>query len=166
VLAAVGVAIAVVMGLVVPKFTKIFSAFGSELPAPTRIIIGVSDFTVEYWWLVAGVIAAALLALRTFLNTDAGRFAWDRAKLRLPVLGGIILRATLARFARAFTMTSRAGVPLLEALNLISRAVQNEYVGEQVRANRPVHATGAADAGGGRGDRPRRRNDGRDGRLL
>jgi len=134
VLAAVGVAIAVVMGMVVPKFSKIFAAFGSELPGPTRVIIGVSNFTVDYWWLVAGVIAAVLFGLRAFLNTDAGRYSWDRAKLRLPVLGGIILRATLARFARAFTMTSRAGVPLLESLNLISRAVQNEYVGEQVRA--------------------------------
>jgi MSHA biogenesis protein MshG len=144
VLAAVGIAIAVVMGMVVPKFSKIFSAFGSELPGPTRVIIGVSNFTVEYWWLVAGVVAAALLALRAFLNTDAGRFAWDRAKLRLPVLGGIILRATLARFARAFTMTSRAGVPLLESLNLISRAVQNEYVGEQVRAMREFIERGDA----------------------
>jgi MSHA biogenesis protein MshG len=134
VLAAVGIAIAVVMGMVVPKFATIFAAFGGELPTPTRVIIGVSNFTVEYWWLVAGVAAAAFLGLRAFLNTEAGRFAWDRAKLRLPVLGSIVLRATLARFARAFTMTSRAGVPLLESLNLISRAVQNEYVGEQVRA--------------------------------
>jgi len=134
VLAAVGVAIGVVMGLVVPKFSKIFAAFGSELPAPTRVIIAVSNFTVDYWWLLGGGVLAAVFALRAFLNTDAGRFAWDRAKLRLPVLGGIVLRATLARFARAFTMTSRAGVPLLESLNLISRAVQNEYVGEQVRA--------------------------------
>lgn len=134
VLCAVGIAIAVVMGMVVPKFSKIFSAFGSELPAPTRIIINVSNFTVDYWWLLAGVLAAGLLALRAFLNTEPGRFAWDRAKLRLPVLGGIVQRATLARFARAFTMTSRAGVPLLESLNLISRAVQNEFVGEQIRS--------------------------------
>ena len=134
VLAAVGIAIAVVMGMVVPKFSKIFAAFGSELPAPTRVIIGVSNFTVDYWWLVAGVIAAAVFGVRAFVDTEAGRFAWDRAKLRLPVLGGIIQRATLARFARAFTMTSRAGVPLLESLNLISHAVQNEYVGEQIRS--------------------------------
>jgi MSHA biogenesis protein MshG len=134
VLAAVGIAIAVVMGMVVPKFTKIFAAFGSELPTPTRVIIAVSNFTVDYWWLLLGLVVAAGFALRTFLNSDGGRFAWDRAKLRLPVLGGIVLRATLARFARAFTMTSRAGVPLLESLNLISRAVQNEYVGEQIRS--------------------------------
>ncbi|MGQ0586745.1 MAG: type II secretion system F family protein [Gammaproteobacteria bacterium] len=144
VLGAVAVAIGVVMGLVVPKFSKIFAAFGGELPTPTRVIIAVSNFTVDYWWLVAGVIAGAVLALRAFLNTDAGRFTWDRAKLRLPVLGGVILRATLARFARAFTMTSRAGVPLLEALNLISRAVQNEYVGEQVRSMREFIERGDA----------------------
>jgi MSHA biogenesis protein MshG len=134
VLVAVAIALAVVMGMVVPKFTKIFSAFGSQLPGPTRVIIAVSNFTVDYWWLLAGVMAVAVLGLRAFLNTEGGRFAWDRAKLRLPVLGGIIQRATLARFARAFTMTSRAGVPLLESLNLISRAVQNEYVGEQIRS--------------------------------
>ena len=136
VLVAVGVAIAVVMGLVVPKFSKIFAAFGSQLPGPTRVIIAVSDFTVGYWWLVLLILAATVFGVRAFLNSDAGRYAWDRAKLRLPVLGGIIQRATLARFARAFTMTSRAGVPLLEALNLVSQAVQNAYVGEQVRAMR------------------------------
>ena len=144
VLAAVGIAIAVVMGMVVPKFSKIFAAFGSQLPAPTRVIIAVSNFTVDYWWLLAGILAAAVLGLRAFLNTEAGRFAWDRAKLRLPVLGGIIQRATLARFSRAFTMTSRAGVPLLESLNLISRAVQNEYVGEQIRSMREFIERGDA----------------------
>ena len=144
VVVAVGVAIAVVMGMVVPKFSKIFAAFGSELPTPTKIIIGVSNFTVNYWWLVLAILVAAVLGARAWLATDAGRYAWDRAKLRLPVLGGIIQRATLARFARAFTMTSRAGVPLLEALTLVSHAVQNEYVGEQVRAMREFIERGDA----------------------
>jgi MSHA biogenesis protein MshG len=144
VLVAVGVAIAVVMGFVVPKFSKIFAAFGSELPAPTRVIIGVSNFTVDYWWLVLGVLVAAVFGVRALLNTPRGRYLWDRAKLKLPVLGGIVLRATLARFSRAFTMTSRAGVPLLDSLSLISRAVQNEYVGEQVRAMREFIERGDA----------------------
>jgi MSHA biogenesis protein MshG len=134
VLVAVGVAIAVVMGMVVPKFSKIFASFGTELPGPTRVIIAVSNFTVSYWWLVLGLLLAAGFAVSAWLRTDGGRFAWDRAKLRLPVLGGIIQRATLARFARAFTMTSRAGVPLLESLTLISHAVQNAFVGEQIRS--------------------------------
>jgi MSHA biogenesis protein MshG len=144
VLVAVAVAIAVVMGMVVPKFSKIFTTLGSELPGPTRVIIAVSDFTVEYWWLVAALIVAAVLAVRAWLGTEAGRYAWDRAKLKLPVLGGIVLRATLARFARAFTMTSRAGVPLLDGLHLISHAVQNEYVGEHIRAMREFIERGEA----------------------
>jgi MSHA biogenesis protein MshG len=144
VLVAVGVAIAVVMGMVVPKFSRIFTTLGSELPGPTRVIIAVSNFTVEYWWLVAALLVAAVLAVRAWLGTEAGRYAWDRAKLKLPVLGGIVLRATLARFARAFTMTSRAGVPLLEGLTLISHAVQNEYVGEHVRAMREFIERGEA----------------------
>ncbi|HUR40509.1 MAG TPA: type II secretion system F family protein [Verrucomicrobiae bacterium] len=144
VLVAVAAAIAVVMGMVVPKFSKIFAAFGSELPTPTRIIIGVSNFTVGYWWLVLMAIAAITLSLRAWLSTDAGRYAWDRAKMRLPILGGIILRATLARFARAFTMTSRAGVPLLDALTLVSHAVQNEYVGQHVRSMREYIERGDA----------------------
>lgn len=136
VLVAVSVAIAVVMGMVVPKFAKIFKAVGGQLPGPTKVIIAVSNFTVSYWWLLLVAIALAVFAVRAWLGTEQGRYRWDRAKLRIPVLGGIVLRATLARFARAYTMTSRAGVPLLESLTLISRAVQNEYVGEQVRAMR------------------------------
>jgi MSHA biogenesis protein MshG len=144
VLVAVGVAIAVVMGMVVPKFSQIFAAFGSQLPGPTRVIIAVSNFTVAYWWLVIAVIVGAIFGVRAFLKSPSGRYAWDRAKLRLPVLGGIVLRATLARFARAFTMTSRAGVPLLDSLTLISAAVQNEYVGEQVRSMREFIERGDA----------------------
>lgn len=136
VLVAVSVAIAVVMGMVVPKFAKIFAAVGGQLPGPTKLIIAVSNFTVSYWWLVAGVIAGTAFGIRSWLNTEAGRFTWDRLKLRMPVLGGIVLRATLARFARAYTMTSRAGVPLLDSLTLISRAVQNEFVGEHIRSMR------------------------------
>lgn len=136
VLVAVSVAIAVVMGMVVPKFAKIFAAVGGQLPTPTKVIIAVSNFMVNYWWLLILILVAAAFGVRTWLNTEAGRFTWDRVKLKLPVLGGVVLRATLARFARAYTMTSRAGVPLLESLTLISRAVQNEYVGEQIRSMR------------------------------
>lgn len=144
VLVAVAVAISVVMGMVVPKFAKIFAAVGSELPAPTRLIIATSDFTVAHWGQMLAALAAAAIATRLWLRSESGRLAWDRAKLHLPVLGGIVLRATLARFARAFTMTSRSGVPLLEALNLISRAVQNEYIGARVRGMRESIERGEA----------------------
>jgi MSHA biogenesis protein MshG len=138
VLVAVAVAVTVVMGFVVPKFSRIFASFKAELPMPTKIIIATSNFTVHYWWLVVAVLAALVFAVRYALSTPRGRYVWDRAKLRLPVVGPIIQRATLARFARSFTMISRAGVPLLEGLGLISKAVQNEFLGDQIRSMRDL----------------------------
>src|SRR5690349_1267845 len=70
VLVAVGVAMAVVMGMVVPKFSKIFAAFGAELPGPTKVIVAVSNFTVAYWWLVLGVFIAIVIGVRAFLSTE------------------------------------------------------------------------------------------------
>lgn len=144
VLVAVGAAIGVVMGMVVPKFSAIFKSFGSDLPTPTLLIIAVSNFTVNYWWLVLLAGATLVIAIRFWVGTAGGRLAWDRMRLRLPVLGPILHRAALARFCRAFTMTSRSGVPLLDALSLVSRAVQNEYVGEKIRGMRDSIERGEA----------------------
>lgn len=133
VLLAVAVAIGVIMTMVVPTFARAFKAFHAELPVPTQIIIAVSDFTVNYWYLVVAVIGGLIFAARSALATPQGRRFSDRMKLRLPVLGSIVLRATLARFARSFAMIVRAGVPLIEGLVLVSRAVQNEVVADKVR---------------------------------
>ncbi len=133
VVAAVGAAVGVIMTMVVPQFAKAFSSFGAELPTPTRIIIAVSDFTVNYWYLVIAVIVAFIVGTRFALATRAGQRFSDSVKLRIPVLGSIVLRATLARFARSFSMIVRAGVPLMEGLTLVSRAVQNEVMASKVR---------------------------------
>lgn len=133
VLVAVAAAVGVIMTMVVPQFAKAFSSFGAELPLPTLIIIGASDFTVRYWWLLLAIVGAVVFAARTALRTRRGtRFA-DRVKLRLPVIGPIVHRATLARFARSFAVIVRSGVPLMEGLNLVSRAVQNEVIADKIR---------------------------------
>lgn len=133
VLLAVAIAIGVIMTMVVPQFARAFKSFGVELPWPTQVIIAVSNFTVSYWYLVAGSLVVAGFAARSALATPQGvRFA-DRLKLRIPVLGSIVLRATLARFARSFAVIVRAGVPLMEGLVLVGRAVQNEIVADKVR---------------------------------
>lgn len=133
VIVAVGAAIGVIMTMVVPQFAKAFSSFGAELPLPTQIIIAVSNFIVDYWYIVVAAIGLIIFGTRTALRTPLGRRFSDSAKLRIPVLGSIVLRATLARFARSFSMIVRAGVPLIEGLTLVSRAVQNEVMASKIR---------------------------------
>lgn len=136
VLAAVAVAIGVIMTMVVPQFARAFKSFGVELPWPTQVIIAVSNFTMGYWYLVIAALLAAAFGIRSALATPQGRRLLDRVKLRLPVLGSIVLRATLARFARSFAVIVRSGVPLMEGLVLVGRAVQNEVVADKVRSLR------------------------------
>lgn len=132
----IAVAIAIVTLYVIPAFKGIFDRFGQELPLPTRIILAVSDFMVEWWWLILGGLVAALIAFFAWIRTEEGRYRWDKFKIHMPIVGGIVLRASLARYARAFTMTIRSGVPLTQALTLIARGVNNEYLGERIAGMR------------------------------
>lgn len=133
VVAAIFIAISILMVWVIPVFARFFEQHDAELPLPTKIIMGASQFTTDWWWLILGGLVAGVFALRAWVRTETGRFRWDRAKFRIPVIGGILHEATMARFARAFAMVYRAGVPLVHGLTLVSRAVENEYVGQAVR---------------------------------
>ena len=133
---AIGIAIAVLSLFVIPAFEKVFAGFGAELPLATRIIMAISNFAVAYW---AHILAAMLLSwfgLRRYLKTTAGAYQWDRFKLRLPLIGSILLRSTLARFARAFAMGYGSGVPLVQALGYTARAIENSYIGAKLDAMR------------------------------
>lgn len=133
VIVAISIAIGVLTTLVIPTFAKLFARFDMELPLPTRIILAVSEFSVNYWpYLLAGILSG-LYGFRYYIRTEKGRLWWDRLKLRFPVVGGIIQRATLARFSRAFTMASRAGVPINQALMAVALATDNLHLGEKIR---------------------------------
>ena len=126
------VAIFVLMTYVIPVFARVFERFDAELPLPTQVLIAVSGFFASYWWLILGVAAAAWLGFRQWCRTENGMLTWDRKKLGMPVVGGILLRGTLARFARAFSMAHRSGVPILEAMNVVASAVDNAWVSRKV----------------------------------
>ncbi|MFC6441205.1 type II secretion system F family protein [Bowmanella sp. JS7-9] len=121
---------------VVPQFSNMFAKFGAELPLMTRILIGTSNFFVNYWYvLILGIGLAIYLFLRR-INSESGRVIWDKRKLKFPIMGTIIERATLARFARSFGMMLNAGVPMTIALNLVAEAVGNKYIAQQLVAMR------------------------------
>jgi MSHA biogenesis protein MshG len=133
VLIAITIAIGVINVMVIPQFAKIFERAKVELPLPTRIIVGTSDFFVAWWPVLAVIAVGAVFAFRAWRSTPEGTYRWDGIKLRLPIVGDIIYRATLGRFARGFSMALAAGVPLAQALSVMSQAVDNEYVGERIR---------------------------------
>jgi MSHA biogenesis protein MshG len=132
VLVFVAIAIFVLMTFVIPEFAKLYGSFNVELPLPTRLIIGTSNFFAAWWWLVLGAALGGGLWLRHYVNTEAGRLRWHGLLLKLPIIGGIVLRATLARFARAFAMAMRSGVPVLQALTVVALAVENDVIARKL----------------------------------
>ncbi len=121
---------------VIPTFANMFSKFGVQLPLATRILLATSHFFVQWWWaLLAGAISVTLLWI-WWVGTPDGRLTWHRWQLRLPIIGSIINRSLLARFARSFAMMLRSGIPLNQALTLVADAVDNAFVGQRIRQMR------------------------------
>src|SRR5690606_4648070 len=107
-----------------------------ELPALTKVLIALSNFTVEFWpLLLAGAVAAGM-AFKFWVNTVSGRYRWDKFKLSIPIAGKIVTKATLARFARSFALSTRSGVPLVQGLDVVSKVVEKDYIGVRVEQMR------------------------------
>jgi len=130
------VAIGIVNVFVIPAFAKVYAGFHAELPLVTRILIGTSNFTVQYWPLILILIASAVISFKFYIDTVPGRFKWDKVKLKIPIAGKIILKGTLARFARSFALANKSGVPIVQGLNVISQTVNNAYISSRIEQMR------------------------------
>lgn len=102
----------------------------------TKILIWTSDFFVAYWPAMLIALVGAIFGFRAWIATPAGRYAWDRYKLRLPIAGKIILQATLARFARSLALCLKSGVPAVQALSVVSRVTDNEFIAQRIEQMR------------------------------
>ena len=136
VMIAMVIAMAVINIFVIPAFAKVFAGFNAQLPLMTRILIGTSNFAVEYWPYILAAMIAAIAGFRMFIATEHGKFVWDKAKLRFPIVGRIILKGTLARFARSFALSSKSGVPIVQALNVVGLTVDNAYIASRIEQMR------------------------------
>jgi MSHA biogenesis protein MshG len=132
VLSALTVAMFIVNIFVIPAFGKIFASFKIELPLMTRILLGTSDFFVAYWPLMIVSLVAGVVGLRMYVGTPAGRYRWGRLKLHLPVVGELVHKATLARFARSFALSGKSGVPIVQALAVVANVVDNAYLESRI----------------------------------
>jgi MSHA biogenesis protein MshG len=130
------IAMIVVNVAVIPKFAEVFAKLNTELPLMTRILLGTSKFMLEYWVLMLVVAGGVFAGIRAWIATPAGRYTWDKRKLRIPIAGKIILKGTMARFARSFALSSKSGVPIVHALTVVSQTVDNAYLCARVEQMR------------------------------
>jgi len=139
---AIGVTV-IIMLFVIPQFKALFSSFGADLPAFTLLVIGISDFMREYWWGIFLAFGVFVFAIgKTYQRSRKFRELLDRVSLKLPVVGPILHKAAVARFARTLSTMFAAGVPLVEALDSVSGATGNIVYGDAVRQMREDVATG------------------------
>lgn len=113
---------------VVPDMVGVLENMGQELPLSTRILIGLSEFTQAWWWLMALGAVAAALGIRWLLQQPNVRLAWDRRKLSLPLVSRISRSANAARYANTLSILSSSGVPLVEGMNIAAEVVSNEFL--------------------------------------
>ncbi len=117
---------AVIMIFVIPAFKKVFEGFGADLPAPTMLVIAISDFMVAYWYIIFGIAGGAIYGFFfMWKRSEKMQMVMDRLLLRLPIFGDIIRKATMARWARTLSTMFAAGVPLVEALDSVGGASGN-----------------------------------------
>jgi len=132
VLIAVTIALSIITVFVIPNFAPIFRALGDNIPLPTRIIMGASDFAINYWMYVLGAFAVMAVAAATYVKSESGRLRWDRLKLSIPVTGIIVRNAALSRITRSLAVSLSAGLPINETLRTVSASIGNSWLGQKM----------------------------------
>jgi len=133
VISAIGIALLVVNIFVIPKFASVFAKFGAELPWPTQVLVATSNFFLNYWWLVIGMVVAAIYGFKAWVKTEKGHYEWDRRKLNFPVVGVLFEQIALSRFTRNFAMMLSSGMPITHALAIAAEASGNKFIGGRIK---------------------------------
>lgn len=132
VIVAIAIAIAIINIFVIPAFAGLFAKAGVELPWQTRLLMTTSEFFVQWWPVLLTGIIISVFSARLYIQTENGRYKWDQYKLKIPVVGNILYRSTISRFARSFAMGLKSGVPLIQAMTVVSRSVDNEFISDKI----------------------------------
>ena len=136
VMIAMAIAVVIVNIFVIPAFVKVFEGFHTELPLMTRILIAFSNFMVDYWPLLLAMVIGGVIGFRTYVATPLGKYNWDKNKFRIPIAGKIILKGTLARFARSLALAFKSGIPVVQGLNVVGMVVDNAFMRTRIEQMR------------------------------
>jgi type IV pilus assembly protein PilC len=137
--AVIGIAcivVAVILWKVIPVFASLFASLGAELPLPTRVVIALSNFIADYWWLMIMLFFAGSYALRKYHSTYKGKRVIDGTLLRMPIMGILIRKIAVARFCRTLATLTSSGVPILDGLQITARTAGNSIVEDAIMATR------------------------------
>ena len=136
---------AVIMIFVIPQFKELFAGFGANLPAPTLVVMQISDIFTSYWYLIfGGIFGAFWLFMNALKRSEAMQFAMDRLMLKLPVVGDMVRKATIARWTRTLSTMFAAGVPLVEALDSVAGASGNRVYMQATKKIQQEVSTGSS----------------------
>lgn len=139
------IVVAVIMIFVIPAFKDVFSSFGADLPAPTLVVMAMSEFFVSFWWLIFGVlIGGTYFFLESWKRSEKMQKAMDRRLLKMPVFGSLVYKSAVARWTRTLATMFSAGVPLVEALDSVGGASGNAVFAEATEKIQKDVSTGSS----------------------
>jgi type IV pilus assembly protein PilC len=130
------IVIAIILWKVIPVFAALFTGLGAELPMPTQIVIWLSNFIADYWWLMGGIIFGTIYSLRRYHETYKGKRVLDGIVLKMPILGMLMRKIAVARFCRTLSTLTASGVPILDGLQITARTAGNAIVEDAIMATR------------------------------
>ena len=137
-----GIAVAVLLIFVIPTFQKMFASVNMELPLPTRIVIAMSDFLINYWWAIILIIGGIVYAIKQYYKTPDGRLRLDQMMLNAPVLGDMLRKSAVSRFTRTLGTLISSGVSILDGLEITAKTAGNRVIHDAVMASRNSIAGG------------------------
>jgi len=127
------VIVVLMMVLVVPKLTAMYKDFGAELPGPTKVLMSISGFFVNQWYVVATVVIVSVVAFRNWVKTEVGALIFEQLIFRIPIYGRLKKDLILTEFARTISVLLSAGISILDALNIVSDTLGSKIFGAQVK---------------------------------
>lgn len=132
VITVISIVFPVLVMFVIPKFSALFARFNTELPLPTKILLGAHFIISHYWFVIIAAIIGMTFGFRRFIKTGTGRYAWDRVKLRIPVFGKLFLKISLSRFSRMTALLSASGIPIINTLEIVRDSLGNVVISESI----------------------------------
>jgi type IV pilus assembly protein PilC len=130
------IVVAVILWKVIPVFAALFASLGAELPLPTRVVIALSNFIADYWWLIGILGVASFYSIRKYHETYKGKRVLDGLMLRAPIIGLLLRKIAVARFCRTLSTLTSSGVPILDGLTITARTAGNSIVEDAIMATR------------------------------